>query len=184
VETAPPFNDILGHWAQADIQSMSQNGIAKGYGDGGFHPDGEITRAEFSALLYRIAGLSEAEYAGAYSDVTAKDWSAGIAQSAYNNGFIPTEMTENGFLGDTPVTREEMAALACNACAVTTAVNSAALDGFSDKGEIAPWAENYIAKMIKNGFMQGVGENRFDPRGNATRAEATALVKRIKDKLF
>ena len=43
---AAPFADVKGHWAEKAINQAYGNGRIKGYPDGSFRPDGQITRAE------------------------------------------------------------------------------------------------------------------------------------------
>ena len=43
---AAPFADVKGHWAEKAINQAYGNGRIKGYPDGTFRPDGQITRAE------------------------------------------------------------------------------------------------------------------------------------------
>ena len=51
-----PFNDVDGHWAYASIAQAAQNGWIKGYEDGSFRPDVEISRAETFAMVNRMLG--------------------------------------------------------------------------------------------------------------------------------
>ena len=51
-----PFNDVDGHWAYDNIAQAAQNGWIKGYEDGSFRPDTEITRAETFAMVNRMLG--------------------------------------------------------------------------------------------------------------------------------
>ncbi|MBU5668409.1 S-layer homology domain-containing protein [Peptoniphilus sp. MSJ-1] len=51
------LSDISGHWAEKSIVSMVQKGLIKGYPDGTFRPDENITRAEVITLINRVAGL-------------------------------------------------------------------------------------------------------------------------------
>ena len=46
-------SDISGHWAQVTIQSWMDKGLIKGYPDGTFKPDQNLTRAEFMTLANR-----------------------------------------------------------------------------------------------------------------------------------
>lgn len=48
------FNDIDGHWAQADIELAANKGWVNGYDDGSFKPDNCITRAETFAMVNRV----------------------------------------------------------------------------------------------------------------------------------
>ncbi|MDU7243875.1 MAG: S-layer homology domain-containing protein [Clostridiales bacterium] len=45
-EARSPFTDVKGHWAEKAINQAYGNGRIKGYPDGTFRPDGQITRAE------------------------------------------------------------------------------------------------------------------------------------------
>ncbi|MBM7565792.1 S-layer homology domain-containing protein [Paenibacillus sacheonensis] len=51
---ASAFTDTEGHWASGAIGILRSNGLSVGYGDGTFHPDQEITRAEIVAMLARV----------------------------------------------------------------------------------------------------------------------------------
>lgn len=51
-----PFNDVDGHWAYDNIAQAAQNGWIKGYEDGSFRPDVEISRAETFAMVNRMLG--------------------------------------------------------------------------------------------------------------------------------
>ncbi|MBR0278305.1 MAG: S-layer homology domain-containing protein [Clostridia bacterium] len=67
-------------------------GLIKGYEDGTFRPEGEITRAEFAAIVVRMLG-QEGQVAGAatvtqFTDVPATDWSAGYVNIATQAGII------------------------------------------------------------------------------------------------
>ena len=67
-------------------------GLFKGYEDGTFKPEGEITRAEFAAIIVRLLG-QEAQAAGAkastqFVDVPADHWAAGYVNIAVQAGVI------------------------------------------------------------------------------------------------
>ncbi len=46
--------DIEGHWAERDIKKVIETGILKGYPDGSFKPNQNITRAELAVVISRI----------------------------------------------------------------------------------------------------------------------------------
>jgi hypothetical protein len=50
----PNLNDIQGHWAEKDIDSMLRKGIIAGYEDGSFKPDQSVTRAEAAVIAARV----------------------------------------------------------------------------------------------------------------------------------
>ncbi|NSW82507.1 MAG: N-acetylmuramoyl-L-alanine amidase [Syntrophothermus sp.] len=50
---AAMFKDIIGHWAQGNIEHLAQLGIVRGREDGTFAPDAPITRAEAAVIVGR-----------------------------------------------------------------------------------------------------------------------------------
>ena len=51
--------DYENHWAENSIQSWVDKGYVKGYADGSFKPEGDITRAEFISIVNRSFGFTE-----------------------------------------------------------------------------------------------------------------------------
>ncbi len=48
------FTDISGHWAEAEIERAASLGWIKGYKDGTFRPENNITRAEAMTMINRV----------------------------------------------------------------------------------------------------------------------------------
>ena len=48
------FTDISGHWAEKEIRRAASLGWIKGYADGSFKPDQNITRAEAASMINRM----------------------------------------------------------------------------------------------------------------------------------
>lgn len=72
------FNDVDGHMYYAQAIAWAKNsGIVKGYGDGNFGPDDQITRAQFATMLANYAKLK-----GEYEAVDTKSVLAGYADGA------------------------------------------------------------------------------------------------------
>ncbi len=76
----------------AAIDVLSQLQLLQGYEDGTFRPDGNITRAEFAAVVVRALGLESAASgmggATPFKDVPANHWAAGYINLASNAGVI------------------------------------------------------------------------------------------------
>ena len=47
---------------------------------------------------------------------------------------------------------------------------------FSDESDISIYAKSAVAYFAKSGIINGVGENKFSPRSDATRAEAAKMI--------
>jgi hypothetical protein len=64
-ETVVEFTDVkAGQWYTEAIAWAASNGIVNGKGNGKFDPNGNMTRQEFCAILYRYADNINGEYVG------------------------------------------------------------------------------------------------------------------------
>ena len=51
-----------------------------------------------------------------------------------------------------------------------------------DTEEISDYAKDSVKTLVKKGIISGVGDNRYAPKSNATRAQAVQMIyKVIKD---
>lgn len=190
-EETPPaeealYEDISGHWAQADIEELSESGVIAGDGTGYFHPEDPVTRAEFIAMVARAISLNPIAYSGAYADVSPSAWYADTVQAASNVGLIDPNMTAgNSLQPDMPILREEAASLLLNAVYLRnpSLFEKAPLVEFSDEDQISSWAYEAVAGAYARGIFVGNDQNEIQPKKNLTRAEAAAVIKRATQNL-
>ncbi len=74
----------------SEIEFLNELGIVKGYEDGELHPEYNITRMEYAALIIRCLGY-EGEYPSldnVFTDVPKDSWGAAAVQFAYDLGII------------------------------------------------------------------------------------------------
>jgi len=176
------FEDTVGHWAQSSIAHLASKQIVRGVGKQVFDPNGQITRAEFAALLVRSLGLPVPMQTSAFKDVQAGDWFAGAVQTAAVLGLVDG-LQDGTFQPQTLVTREQMAVMIERALAHLDArprakdVNLASRYG--DAGAISGWAKEAMALLVEEKLMEGVAADRIAPKKSATRAEAVMLLERF-----
>ena len=104
--TTNDFSDIAAEsWYNNAISTLSNMGIINGYEDGTFKPNAPITRAEFTAIATRFFDY-EAEYDGAFNDVSARAWYADYVQAAVDMGLVDG-YPDGGFHPDAYITRAE-----------------------------------------------------------------------------
>ncbi len=53
---------------------------------------------------------------------------------------------------------------------------------FTDREEVSEWAYEAVCWMSMNHIVEGKGNKIFDPKGTATRAEASAMLMRYSEK--
>lgn len=94
IEKYADFTDVSdGYWAAEFIKDAAVHGWVAGYGDGKFHPDAEITRAEVVTLVNRLLGrTADKSYIAqnirklnSFPDVTGKHWAFLAVMEAANS---------------------------------------------------------------------------------------------------
>ena len=81
------------------------------------------------------------------------------------------------------ITREEMSTMMlsfADATGIKLPRVNETID-FIDAKEISPWAEKAIGIVQRAGIIDGKPGGVFDPKGNATRAEAAKIIKVLMD---
>ena len=82
------YNDISGESLRGQINFLTASGILSGNGNGTFKPDSNVTRAEFAAMLCRIANLdTEADSLG-FDDVASDAWYNGVVEAVVKAGYM------------------------------------------------------------------------------------------------
>jgi len=98
--------------AEADIytavSTLSSLNILTGYDDGSFKPEGDITRAEFCAVVCRALGFNQeaAPTATAFSDVPAEHWASYYISTLADQNIV-NGMGDGTFAPDANVTYEQ-----------------------------------------------------------------------------
>lgn len=172
------FFDITQHWARDDIELLNAAGVVQGRGNGLFEPEAYITRAEFSAILARAFELAPIYYEGQFTDVKNHNWYSGVVAVVTKHG-IANGTSKTTFSPELPITREEMAAMIMRAYRKTGAQTNGLNTGYTDVAEISAWALSDVGEANALGLLCGLPDGSFQPKRNATRAEATVVIKRM-----
>ena len=85
---------------------------------------------------------------------------------------------DNSVKAETAITREDFATMINRALlAVGKELNQKEeLNVFADCDDISDYAKDSVSKMKYFGIINGVGENMFAPKNNATRAETAKII--------
>ncbi|MFQ9635909.1 MAG: S-layer homology domain-containing protein [Eisenbergiella sp.] len=182
---APVFTDSSGHWAKDEITFVAARGLltgdSPGTGNNLFSPDGAMTRGMFVTALGRLAGINPDSYkTRSFTDVKADAYYAAYVEWAAQKNIVKGT-GDKLFSPDAPVTREQMAVMMVNYAgqmgySIPTPLASVT---FADSNQISAWAAKEVAAMQRAGIVRGKDGNRFDPQGNATRAEGSAVLRRF-----
>ena len=172
------FSDTAGHWAEADISTMTEKGYLSGYPDGTFQPDKTISRAEFMKIITAVYGLVESgDSYLLWADVDPSAWYApytgsGLLMPLYQGLYLYPEE---------PLTRRDAvhAILPIHGI-VWEGHPGASAQGMADYAEYKddPAMCSMISAAIDNNIMLGK-DTGFAPFDYLTRAELCTLLRRL-----
>ncbi|QHW33714.1 hypothetical protein GZH47_24895 [Paenibacillus rhizovicinus] len=184
VQHAVKLTDVRFHWSRSAVNDLASRMVVNGSGDGQFHPDSSVTRAEFAAILLRALGLQSSASGQAYRDVNSSDWFAGDVAAAAMFGLV-SGYEDGNFRPANTVTRQEamvMIARAMKLAGMETSISdiqaASLLAAYRDFASIGTWAAPSAAILIQNGLVQG-GDGQLRPTGQITRAETAVIVVRL-----
>ena len=181
------FDDVdAGAWYVSAVQYTYDNGIMTGKTATTFAPNANLTRAEFTTVLYSQEGKPDVIYQPVFRDVKQGEWYSSSVLWAYNKGIVSGYA--NGCFGTSDnITREQLALMMyqyAQTKGYDTTADADILSSFSDEASISSWARVAIQWAASHGIMSGKGSGAngrlmLDPNGNATRAECAAMIKKL-----
>ena len=169
-QAAVQFGDIQGHWAEASIQQMADEGVVKGYPDGTFKPDNNISRAEFATVLVQAFKMEKKD--GKVFNDTSSHWAKDYIATASAHGVV-SGYNNQMFGPDNYITREEMALMTVKAADLKISGGNL---GCSDSSKVSVWAKDAVATAYANKLIAGMPDGSFQPQANATRAQAIMVL--------
>ena len=182
---ASRFTDVdRNEYYHEGIDFVVSRGYMIGMGGAKFQPDTEMSRAMLVAVLYRMSGSpSVAGMTAPFTDVPDGQWYTEAVVWAYNCGVV-SGTSATTFSPELNITREQMMTMFYGYAEFmdynTMAV--ADLSVFPDGGSVSPWAQTEMGWAVANTLISGVQEGNttyLRPQGNATRAEAAAILHRF-----
>lgn len=189
---ATTFPDIQSHWAKSYIEAMTAAGMFKGYEDGNFKPENQLTTAEALALCARTVGLDSSTI----SDITTDYYDT--VKTTLNNeqtwfyqefsiclatGILTTSdlksLYQSGDLTD-PIAKEDLAVYLVRAMQLgpmAERLTSYPLT-FDDASSISADAKPSVYLLHVYGIVEGDEFNNFSPKLNVTRAVMATMLTR------
>ena len=167
-------------WASPYIWRLSELGVVNGVEEHRFAPRELVTRGSFVTILGRLKGVDTQEYWEIpFTDVSAEDWYGPYVAWAAEYG-VTLGFDDGSFRPGDNISREQMAVMLYRYIqAGNLSLSAEAKADFADETAISDWALEAVNALRDAGLMNGRGENRFEPRGTATRAEICAVVYRL-----
>ncbi len=172
--SALDFIDLSNHWSKRDVLMLVQKGAIKGYEDGSFKPNNNITRAEFIKIIVScIDAKVEMPEPSAESH-----WA-----DSYIKAALKKEIILEGEFADfnRSITRGEISMMIVRSMGNNNKEN---YDIY--KNLISDWAlidndemKGYIIAAFSEGIITGYPDGSFGCDETATRAEASTMIIRL-----
>lgn len=163
-ENALHYDDVAGHWAQAQIEKLAKYGV--GYRGTAFLPDAALTQLDLIALLASTQGY-------AY-DAAAEKAADDLYEFAYRIGLLTREERAD----DTVLSRAATVTMILDAVGYGPV---AALQGifrtkFTDDASIPAEYYGYVALAQGLGMVEGMTDGTFCPNSRTTRAQTAVML--------
>ncbi len=175
-----PFTDLAeDDWYYEAVRFVQEQGLMNGYSDGRFGPNDTLSRGQLAQILFNKEGRPGVDQLLDFSDVSGEAWyaeavrwvtSQGIAGGYGNGAFGPND----------PITREQLAVMLWRYSGSPAATDKEL--HFNDTDEISGYALEAMRWAVENGILNGDGDGRLGPQGQATRAQAAQMLKNFFEK--
>ncbi len=183
-----PFADVReSDWFYKDVEYAVAKGLFNGTSANAFSPNLPVTRGMLVEVLYRLDSLNPDHKTGgthSMSDVPEGSYYSEALGWAVENELI-TGYSDGTFRPGESITRQDMAVVLRRYMNYVNAdiVLTMEYISFADEDAIAGYAKDAVQTMYKLGVITGVGGERIDPAGSATRVQVAAMLHRFIEKL-
>ncbi len=193
----PDMQDTRWDWARETVEKLVNTGIIKGYSDGTYKPENNVTNEEAFTLFARVIGVNDPANKKAVADaqVLYKNIAEKYVTYAskelcfllYRGILEPSDLDDYlaPAVQDVPMKRYEAAKLITKVMggeqeaihATSFAIN------YADKNDFPKDAGGYINYVSKQGIMAGMGDGTFSANTGVTRAQVAVMLERTINKL-
>lgn len=174
-----PFVDIEHHWGKSYIEWAYSKGYFKGITETKFGPNVSVNRGMVASVLYRIEG-EPSSASSSFSDVPEKAYYASAVGWGESTG-VMAGMGGGKFAPARNITREQLATMLYRYAEYKRMDTSRKgdLTEYKDGKTVSSFAGKAMEWAVGSGIVTGRTGAVLDPKGNATRAETTAMLKRF-----
>lgn len=161
-------------WSYAALKAAMDNDLLRGSG-GKVQPEALLTRSQLAAVVVRAFGAQATSDLGIYTDLAASAWYHDDMARAVAMGVL--NGNDGKLRPEDSVTRQEAFTILARAMKLSGGPDSA-LASYSDRADVAPWAEDAMASLVSGGYIQGNSAS-LNPAAVITRAEFAQVMYKL-----
>ena len=165
--------DVDSHWAKDIVLKWMEAGKIKGYEDGSFKPDNNMTRAEFATVLASVIDINIAQHPEfPFTDVKETDW---FYEPVRKLLALQVAAPSDNFNPQSLITRQDVMTMAGRAFYYSSDSEDA-IKSFKDFADIADYAKEFVSALVEAKCVGGYEDNTLRPKNNITRAECVKIL--------
>ena len=179
VDNSRDYDDEIPEWAADAVQFTSSRQLFLGVSEGDFGANETMNRAMLVTVLHRLEGEPTPTKEADFADVTSDSWYAASAAWSAEMGIVAG--TENGFDGNRPITRQDLALMLYRYANVYGSGKGTSTD-FTHMGgaeDVADYAAEAMSWAVGSGIIVGDENNNLDPQSPTTRAQVSVMLMRF-----
>ncbi|SFD86568.1 Serine protease, subtilisin family [Lentibacillus persicus] len=178
IEVSKTYFEDAGMYRE-QIDALVEDGVIRGFPDGEFKPERNITRLQAVKMLLKDMEVDWHEYDAAdpgFSDMHPKMDGFHAVAAAADIGFIKGK-NDNTFDPNGQLTRGQMAAILVKAYRLEGGSSLEFADVPDDH-----WAHDVISTLVHNNIAKGYPDNTYRPAEKITRQHFTTLLYNTRDR--
>lgn len=178
------FDDIAAHWSKDAVEKLIKKNAIR-FNENQLLPDKAIKRSEFAIMLHKALDIQIAYF----KEPNIKDYYDDIEQNALYTSAVIDLVTakilegKGSFKPEAAMTKEELVHYVMLAYKYKMADNYVMIKigpaTFQDVDMITPEYSADVARAQHDGLIIGNGNNMFQPKKAATRAETIVVISRL-----
>jgi uncharacterized repeat protein (TIGR02543 family) len=167
------YSDVdVTKWYHEAIDFAISNQLMVGY-SGKFEPDSNLTRGMMAQILYNRQGRPAVTISSIFRDVACDRWYTSAISWAAKTGVV-VGCGDGTFQPERYITREQLATMLWRYSGEPAAIGK--LDSFTDSADISNYALDAMKWATECGILNGMGDGKLEPRGQATRAQVAQMM--------
>lgn len=178
VEENEMFTDLeTVSWAKTAINYLASKNIINGRDYGIFAPNDNVSREEFVKMILLALDFELSYEPCGFEDVEEGQWYYPYICSAKKNGIV-NGISDTEFGTGKYISRQDMAVILYNAMKVKgmAVVDNRNYKSFDDEAEVSSYATEAVKELFEMGCINGVGDEKFSPKTNSSRAMAAQMI--------
>ena len=167
-------------WFFSDVQYVRGKALMNGTSETTFAPNDPTTRGMIVTILWRLDGEPQTVNKIPFSDVISEKYYYNAVGWASANRIV-SGYNDTSFGPEDHITREQLAAILYRYASYKelNVSSNTDINKFKDFEEISEYAVEAMKWANANGIITGITSETISPKGNATRCQVAAILKRM-----